>query len=564
MKQAVKVKPLFIIIIVAVVALVGNFVFSGILATKVLNSPANEVTKETVVVPDDVAQASMRDIKEIVMEVVRDDDAKKNLVEAVSSELEKAQGIIDEDEISRIATSVTENLNTTYALNETQTNQVEKMLKQALNKASDDIASKIDVSKLTVNTKSDVTAADVNKQVSAVKTELENKIASLAVDTLKQQVEANKAAYDKAITENNTKIANLNTKMETQATSIQALSTQLNNVAAQIKESDPALSAKVTQLASDLSTLSTNYQATASATNTALQDLQTKVSTNSAGVAALNSTVTALTNTVNTANTKVEAMESTVNTLSSSLATANGKISVLETSVGSLNSALTTANNKISGLESSVAAVNNAIAPAYDSTKVYHDGDIVMKDGRLQKYVASSGTWQDNIDSLVEQMASNAAAIEAALNGMASLEYVNATFATKASLDGLSSVYLSKTDAANTYLTQANASSTYLSQTDAYNTYATLETLTDNLALKADQTDVDALNSRLTRQGIPVACEVDVYGALSEYIGQSISGSSVTILNINNNIPKLLFNTVKDQKGRFAMNQPFKSAMLSH
>lgn len=45
------------------------------------------------------------------------------------------------------------------------------------------------------------------------------------------------------------------------------------------------------------------------------------------------------------------------------------------------------------------------------------------------------------------------------------------------------------------------------------------------------------VNSRLTDAGIPVACEVDVYGALSEYIGQCVSGETVTILNYNNDIP---------------------------
>lgn len=49
------------------------------------------------------------------------------------------------------------------------------------------------------------------------------------------------------------------------------------------------------------------------------------------------------------------------------------------------------------------------------------------------------------------------------------------------------------------------------------------------------------VNSRLTCKGYPVACEVDVYGAVSEYIGQCISGDVVTILNINNNIPRNIY-----------------------
>ena len=45
------------------------------------------------------------------------------------------------------------------------------------------------------------------------------------------------------------------------------------------------------------------------------------------------------------------------------------------------------------------------------------------------------------------------------------------------------------------------------------------------------------VNSRLTARGIPVACEVDIYGALSEYIGTCITGESVTLLDINNTVP---------------------------
>ena len=45
------------------------------------------------------------------------------------------------------------------------------------------------------------------------------------------------------------------------------------------------------------------------------------------------------------------------------------------------------------------------------------------------------------------------------------------------------------------------------------------------------------VNSRLTARGIPVACEVDIYGALSEFIGTCITGESVTLLDINNTVP---------------------------
>lgn len=49
------------------------------------------------------------------------------------------------------------------------------------------------------------------------------------------------------------------------------------------------------------------------------------------------------------------------------------------------------------------------------------------------------------------------------------------------------------------------------------------------------------VNSRLASRGIPVACEVDIYGALSEYIGACISGDAVTILDINNTVPASMY-----------------------
>lgn len=45
------------------------------------------------------------------------------------------------------------------------------------------------------------------------------------------------------------------------------------------------------------------------------------------------------------------------------------------------------------------------------------------------------------------------------------------------------------------------------------------------------------VNARLTQRGIPVACEVDIYGAVSEFIGTCVSGESVTLLDINNTVP---------------------------
>ena len=57
------------------------------------------------------------------------------------------------------------------------------------------------------------------------------------------------------------------------------------------------------------------------------------------------------------------------------------------------------------------------------------------------------------------------------------------------------------------------------------------------------------VNSRLVSRGIPVACEVDIYGALSEYIGLCVSGEPVTLLDINNSVPKDMFET--EIKGKY-------------
>ena len=58
------------------------------------------------------------------------------------------------------------------------------------------------------------------------------------------------------------------------------------------------------------------------------------------------------------------------------------------------------------------------------------------------------------------------------------------------------------------------------------------------------------VNSRLTKDGIPVSCEVDIYGALSEYIGELVSEDTVTLLDINNTVPKDMYN--EEIKGKFS------------
>ena len=55
------------------------------------------------------------------------------------------------------------------------------------------------------------------------------------------------------------------------------------------------------------------------------------------------------------------------------------------------------------------------------------------------------------------------------------------------------------------------------------------------------------VNSRLAALGIPVSCEVDIYGALSEFIGTVVSQDAVTLLDINNSVPADMYNEeIKD------------------
>ena len=57
------------------------------------------------------------------------------------------------------------------------------------------------------------------------------------------------------------------------------------------------------------------------------------------------------------------------------------------------------------------------------------------------------------------------------------------------------------------------------------------------------------VNSRLAARGIPVGCEVDIYGTLSEYIGSCISEDAVTVLDINNSVPAQMYDA--QIKGQF-------------
>lgn len=65
------------------------------------------------------------------------------------------------------------------------------------------------------------------------------------------------------------------------------------------------------------------------------------------------------------------------------------------------------------------------------------------------------------------------------------------------------------------------------------------------------------VNSRLTGRGIPVSCEVDIYGALSEYIGLCISGKMTTLLDINNTVPEYIYDEQIKGKYDYRLHETF-------
>ncbi len=65
------------------------------------------------------------------------------------------------------------------------------------------------------------------------------------------------------------------------------------------------------------------------------------------------------------------------------------------------------------------------------------------------------------------------------------------------------------------------------------------------------------VNSRLAARGIPVACEVDIYGALSEYIGACVSADAVTLLDINNSVPASLWEKEIKDKFTYSLTDTF-------
>lgn len=65
------------------------------------------------------------------------------------------------------------------------------------------------------------------------------------------------------------------------------------------------------------------------------------------------------------------------------------------------------------------------------------------------------------------------------------------------------------------------------------------------------------MNNRLTGQGIPVSCEVDIYGCLSEFIGTVVSEDAVTLLDINNSVPADMYKEEIEGKYPYTLKDTF-------
>lgn len=65
------------------------------------------------------------------------------------------------------------------------------------------------------------------------------------------------------------------------------------------------------------------------------------------------------------------------------------------------------------------------------------------------------------------------------------------------------------------------------------------------------------VNSRLAGRGIPVSCETDIYGALSEYIITCATNLPATLLDINNTVPYDMYESNKDSFTGYKANDLF-------
>jgi L-fucose isomerase-like protein len=59
------------------------------------------------------------------------------------------------------------------------------------------------------------------------------------------------------------------------------------------------------------------------------------------------------------------------------------------------------------------------------------------------------------------------------------------------------------------------------------------------------------INSRLTGRGIPVSCEVDIYGALSEYMATCATELPATLLDVNNSVPHDMYEAARKRVGSY-------------
>jgi L-fucose isomerase-like protein len=59
------------------------------------------------------------------------------------------------------------------------------------------------------------------------------------------------------------------------------------------------------------------------------------------------------------------------------------------------------------------------------------------------------------------------------------------------------------------------------------------------------------VNSRFAARGVPISCEVDIYGALSEYMAVCATERPATLLDINNTVPYDMYKEAKKQVGDY-------------
>jgi len=65
------------------------------------------------------------------------------------------------------------------------------------------------------------------------------------------------------------------------------------------------------------------------------------------------------------------------------------------------------------------------------------------------------------------------------------------------------------------------------------------------------------VNSRFAMRGIPISCETDIYGALSEYIITLATDLPPTLLDINNTVPKDMYEENKEKVKHYKLNDLF-------